>query len=111
MLTSDIIVGRDDIPNITIGPARTENTRSIVFDFAPLLDEFGPGTFSLLFRGPGSEESVTVPVQISGTKATWIVTETDTAAPGTWEAEIFYTGNDFCYKTNVFFIGVCRVIA
>lgn len=115
MKTTEITFGFDDIPNITIGHAKTFNTRRIVFDFSALKQRYGDGEFSLLYVKPSEseerpEEELTVPVVVTGTKAAWIVTDTDTAHSGTGEAECIYRGNKFCYKSNVFHVIVGRDI-
>lgn len=115
MITTEITLGYDDVPNITIGRAKTHNTRSIVFDFSALKEKYGDGEFSLLYVKPGEteerpESELTVPVIVTGNKATWIVTDTNTAHSGAGEAECIYRGNKFCYKSNVFHVIVGRDI-
>ncbi len=115
MITTEITLGYDDVPNITIGKAKTYNTRSIVFDFSALKEKYGDGVFSLLYVRPGeaeerSEAELTVPVVVTGNKATWIVTDTDTAHSGAGEAECIYRGNGFCFKSNIFYVVVGRDI-
>ena len=115
MLSSEIKVSRSNIPTICIGRTRTHNTRKIVFDFSALVEEFGQGDFILLYSRPGEptnlpEEQMIVPVEISGNKAVWTVSDDDTATTGQGEAEIFYRNESFCYKSNVFDVSVNRAI-
>ena len=115
MLSTEITVNRSDIPTICIGRTRTHNTRRIVFDFSALVEEFGHGDFILLYAPPGTstdrpEEEMIVPLQISGNKAVWTVSDDDTATTGQGAAEIFYRNDSFCYKTNVFSVAVNHAI-
>lgn len=115
MITKEIVLSCSDIPNISIGMKGTFNTRRIVFDYSLLRKRFGEGEFSLLFLKPGEpdtlpEEDITVPVTISGNKAIWTITETDTATAGSGLAECIYKGNKFCFKSNVFLVIVKRDI-
>ena len=115
MLSTEITVNRSDIPSVTIGRTRTHNTRKIVFDFSALVDEFGNGDFILLYALPGTstdrpEEEMIVPVEISGNKAVWTVSDDDTATTGQGEAEIFYRNESFCWKSNVFSVAVNHAI-
>ena len=116
MLSTEIAVSRSDIPSVSIGRNRTHNTRKVVFDFSELLREFGQGSFTLLYVRP--EESpnrpiaeLTVPLEITGNKAVWTVSDHDTEITGSGEAECMYSGNGFLYKTNVFTVSVNRAIA
>jgi len=111
MLSTEITVNRSDIPTICIGRTRTHNTRKIVFDFRALVEEFGQGDFILLYSRPEEptnrpEEEMIVPLEIVGHKATWNITETDTAFTGLGEGEIFYRNATFCWKSNVFSVAV-----
>lgn len=115
MLATEITVNRSDIPTIYIGRTRTHNTRKIVFDFSALVEEFGQGDFILLYSRPEEptnrpEEEMIVPVEISGCKAVWTISDDDTATTGQGAAEIFYRNDSFCYKTNVFPIAVNHAI-
>ena len=109
MKTTEIKFGFDDIPNITIGHAKTFNTRRILFDFSALKQRYGDGEFTLLFIRPGEsdtrpENEIKVPVAIFGSKAAWTITDDDTAKAGTGTAECIFRGNKFCYKSNVFHV-------
>lgn len=115
MVSTEITVNRSDIPTIYIGRTRTHNTRKIVFDYSALVEEFGQGDFILLYAPPGTstdrpEKEMIVPLEIVGHKATWNITETDTAFTGLGEGEIFYRNATFCWKSNVFPVAVNHAI-
>lgn len=116
MLSTEIAVSRSDIPSVSIGRSRTHNTRKVVFDFSALVREFGEGTFTLLFVRPGESPErpiaeLEVPLEITGNKAVWTVSDRDTEITGSGEAECMYHNTGFCYKTNVFTVSVNRAIA
>ena len=115
MLSSEIKVSRSDIPTIYIGRAKTRYTRIVVFDFSALTEEFGSGDFILLYSRPGElanrpEPEMAVPLEITGNKAVWKVSERDTENSGCGEGEIIFRNASCCYKTNVFPVIVNRAI-
>ena len=96
---------------IQIGYRVENDARAIEFDYSEWTDEYGSGAVELLVRRKGDQAAYPVALEIDGTVATWVISDTDTSVPGYGKAEYTYTVGTTLAKTAVFTFFVAEDLA
>lgn len=91
MSVFNVNLGEDQKINLILGQQGENAVTSVVFDFSAWSTEFGSGTLSLSVQRPGDALPYAVVMTVSGTDATWEITDLDTAYKGTGEIQLKYT--------------------
>ena len=91
MGTVNVVLGEDTRLNLILGQQLENAVTSVVFDFSAWQTTYGSGTLALSVQRPGDEMPYAVTLSVSGTNATWSITDLDTAYKGTGEIQLTYT--------------------
>ena len=91
MSVFNVNLGEDQKINLILGQQGENAVTSVVFDFSAWSTAFGSGTLSLSVQRPGDALPYAVVMTLSGTDATWEITDLDTAYKGTGEIQLKYT--------------------
>lgn len=91
MSVFNVNLGEDQKINLILGQQGENAVTSVVFDFSAWSTAFGSGTLSLSVQRPGDALPYAVVMTVSGTDATWEITDLDTAYKGTGEIQLKYT--------------------
>jgi len=102
MATKNITLGTDGLMNIVFGQQDENDVTAIVFDFEDWKDEFGSGDLSLSVQRPKDQWPYDVELTVSGTTATWNVSETDTAYAGLGHFQVSYVVSGVVKKSIVY---------
>lgn len=103
---SDIILSNAsfDVKSKTliIGKQGENVSRSFVFDFSAWESAFGEGTLTLFVKRHSDSAAYPVLLSIAGNRATWNVSDIDTAKAGTGALEIRYAVDGVVVKSETF---------
>lgn len=104
MSTINIDLAADTILNVMIGQQDENEVREVVFDFSGWYTTYGSGTISLAIQRPKDEWPYegTLTVDSTNHKATWEISETDTAYAGTGQIQLSYKVGDAKKKSVVY---------
>lgn len=104
MSTINIDLSADTILNVMIGQQDENEVREVVFDFSGWYTAYGSGTISLAIQRPKDEWPYegTLTVDSTNHKATWEISETDTAYAGTGQIQLSYKVGDAKKKSVVY---------
>lgn len=91
MGTVNVNLGEDFQLNLPLGQQLENAVTAVVFDFSAWQTTYGSGTLALSVQRPGDEMPYAVTLSVSGTNATWSITDLDTAYKGTGEIQLTYT--------------------
>lgn len=91
MGTVNVILGDGKKLNLILGQQLENAVTAVVFDFSAWQTTYGSGTLALSVQRPGDEMPYAVTLSVSGTNATWSITDLDTAYKGTGEIQLTYT--------------------
>ena len=100
----NIDLAADTILNVMIGQQDENEVREVVFDFSGWYTTYGSGTISLAIQRPKDEWPYegTLTVDSTNHKATWDISETDTAYAGTGQIQLSYKVGDAKKKSVVY---------
>ena len=87
----NVVLGEDTRLNLILGQQLENAVTAVVFDFSAWQTTYGSGTLALSVQRPGDEMPYAVTLSVSGTNATWSITDLDTAYKGTGEIQLTYT--------------------
>ena len=104
MSTINIDLAADTILNVMIGQQDENEVREVVFDFSGWYTTYGSGTISLAIQRPKDEWPYegTLTVDSTNHKATWEISDTDTAYAGTGQIQLSYKVGDAKKKSVVY---------
>ena len=104
MSTINIDLAADTILNVMIGQQEENEVREVVFDFSGWYTTYGSGTLSLAIQRPKDEWPYegTLTVDSETHKATWEISDTDTAYAGTGQIQLSYKVGDAKKKSVVY---------
>lgn len=102
MGTINVTLGDATQLNLPLGRQLENEVTEVVFDFSAWNTTYGAGTLSLSVQRKGDEMPYPVTMTVSGTNATWEVTDTDTARKGTGKAQLTYTVGDAVKKSVIY---------
>lgn len=93
MSTVNINLAADTILNVMVGQQDENEVREVVFDFSDWYTTYGSGTLSLAIQRPKDEWPYdgTLTVDNSTHKATWEISDTDSAYAGVGQIQLSYT--------------------
>ena len=87
---------------LILGKQGENLARQIVFDFFEWQESFGDGILTVYAKREGDEAAYPVLPSITGTLATWNVSDIDTAKAGSGTAELKYAVDDIVVKSETF---------
>ena len=102
MGTVNVVLGEDTRLNLILGQQLENAVTSVVFDFSAWQTTYGAGTLALSVQRPGDEMPYAATLTISGTNATWSVTNLDTAYKGVGHIQLTYTVGSAIKKSVVY---------
>lgn len=102
MGTINVTLGDATQLNLPLGRQLENDVTEVVFDFSAWNTTYGAGTLSLSVQRKGDEMPYPVTMTVSGTNATWEVTDTDTARKGVGKAQLTYTVGDAVKKSVIY---------
>lgn len=102
MGTINVTLGDATQLNLPLGRQLENDVTEVVFDFSAWNTTYGAGTLSLSVQRKGDEMPYPVTMTVSGTDATWEVTDTDTARKGVGKAQLTYTVGDAVKKSVIY---------
>ena len=104
MSTINIDLAADTILNVMIGQQDENEVREVVFDFSGWYTTYGSGTISLAIQRPKDEWPYEGELTVDSTnhKATWEISDTDTAYAGTGQIQLSYKVGDAKKKSVVY---------
>ena len=108
MSVVNVTLGDGKNLNLPLGRQGENAVTAVVFDFSAWATEFGSGTLSLSVQRHGDELPYAVTLTVSGTDATWTISDLDTAYKGTGEAQLKYTVGTVVKKSTVYKFTVYR---
>lgn len=88
--------------NLPLGRQLENEVTEVVFDFSAWKTTYGTGTLSLSVQRKGDEMPYPVTMTVSGTNATWEISDTDTAKKGVGKAQLTYTVGDAVKKSVIY---------
>lgn len=93
MSSVNINLAADTILNVMVGQQDENEVREVVFDFSDWYTTYGSGTISLAIQRPKDEWPYegTLTVDNSTHKATWEISDTDSAYAGVGQIQLSYT--------------------
>lgn len=93
MSSVNIDLAADTILNVMVGQQDENEVREVVFDFSDWYTTYGSGTISLAIQRPKDEWPYdgTLTVDNSTHKATWEISDTDSAYAGVGQIQLSYT--------------------
>ena len=108
MGTVNVILGDGKKLNLILGQQLENAVTAVVFDFSAWQTEFGSGTLGLSVQRHGDTQPYAVVPTVSGTNATWNISELDTAYKGVGEVQVTYTVGSVVKKSTVYKFTVYR---
>ena len=108
MGTVNVTLGDGKKLNLILGQQLENAVTAVVFDFSAWQTEFGSGTLGLSVQRHGDTQPYAVVPTVSGTNATWNITELDTAYKGVGEVQVTYTVGSVVKKSTVYKFTVYR---
>lgn len=108
MGTINVTLGEDTQLNLILGQQLENAVTAVVFDFSAWQTEFGSGTLGLSVQRHGDTQPYAVVPTVSGTNATWNISELDTAYKGVGEVQVTYTVGSVVKKSTVYKFTVYR---
>ena len=104
MSTVNIDLAAGTILNVMIGQQDENEVREVVFDFSDWYTTYGSGTITLAIQRSKDEWPYEADLTVdSGThKATWEISDTDTAYAGTGQIQLSYKVGDAVKKSVVY---------
>lgn len=104
----NVTLGDDTRLNLILGQQLENAVTAVVFDFSAWKTEFGSGTVGLSVQRHKDKLPYAVVPTVSGTNATWNITETDTGKNGVGEVQVTYTVGSVVKKSVVYKFTVYR---
>ena len=104
----NVTLGDDTRLNLILGQQLENAVTAVVFDFSAWKTEFGSGTVGLSVQRHKDKMPYAVVPTVSGTNATWNITETDTGKNGVGEVQVTYTVGSVVKKSVVYKFTVYR---
>ena len=108
MGTVNVTLGDGKKLNLILGQQLENAVTAVVFDFSAWKTEFGSGTLGLSIQRHGDTQPYAVVPTVSGTNATWNISELDTAYKGVGEVQVTYTVGSVVKKSTVYKFTVYR---
>lgn len=108
MGTVNINLGEDTQINLILGQQLENEVTEVVFDFSAWETVYGSGTVGLSVQRHGDMQPYAVVPTVSGTDATWTISELDTARKGVGEVQVTYTVGTVIKKSVVYKFTVYR---
>lgn len=108
MGTINVTLGDATELNLLLGQQLENEVNEVVFDFSAWKTTYGSGDIELSVQRHGDAMPYPVTLTVSGTDATWTITDTDTACKGIGEAQVTYTVSDVKKKSCVYKFTVYR---
>ena len=108
MGTVNVTLGDGKKLNLILGQQLENAVTAVVFDFSAWKTEFGSGTLGLSVQRHGDTQPYAVVPTVSGTNATWNISELDTAYKGVGEVQVTYTVGTKVKKSVVYKFTVQR---
>lgn len=108
MGTVNVTLGDGKKLNLILGQQLENAVTAVVFDFSAWQTEFGSGTLGLSVQRHGDTQPYAVVPTVSGTNATWNISELDTAYKGVGEVQVTYTVGSVVKKSTVYKFTVYR---
>ena len=108
MGTVNVTLGDGKNLNLILGQQLENAVTAVVFDFSAWQTEFGSGTLGLSVQRHGDTQPYAVVPTVSGTNATWNISELDTAYKGVGEVQVTYTVGSVVKKSTVYKFTVYR---
>ena len=104
MSSVNIDLAADTILNVMVGQQDENEVREVVFDFSDWYTTYGSGTISLAIQRPKDEWPYegTLTVDNSTHKATWEISDTDSAYAGIGQIQLSYTVGTAVKKSVVY---------
>lgn len=102
MGTINVTLGDATQLNLPLGRQLENEVTEVVFDFSAWNTTYGAGTLSLSVQRKGDEMPYPVTMTVSGTDATWEISDTDTARKGVGKAQLTYTVGDAVKKSVIY---------
>jgi len=104
MSSVNIDLAADAILNVMVGQQDENEVREVVFDFSDWYTTYGSGTISLAIQRPKDEWPYegTLTVDNSTHKATWEISDTDSAYAGVGQIQLSYTVGTAVKKSVVY---------
>ena len=104
MSTINIDLAADTILNVMIGQQDENEVREVVFDYSGWYTTYGSGTISLAIQRAKDEWPYEGELTVDSTnhKATWEISDTDTAYAGTGQIQLSYKVGDAKKKSVVY---------
>ena len=104
MSSVNIDLAADTILNVMVGQQDENEVREVVFDFSDWYTTYGSGTISLAIQRPKDEWPYegTLTVDNSTHKATWEISDTDSAYAGVGQIQLSYTVGTAVKKSVVY---------
>lgn len=110
MGTINVTLGDATELNLLLGQQLENEVNEVVFDFSAWKTAYGSGDIDLSVQRHGDAMPYPVTLTVSGTDATWTITDTDTACKGIGEAQVTYKVGDVVKKSVVYKFTVYRSI-
>lgn len=108
MGTVNVTLGDGKKLNLVLGQQLENAVTAVVFDFSAWQTELGSGTLGLSVQRHGDTQPYAVVPIVSGTNATWNISELDTAYKGVGEVQVTYTVGSVVKKSTVYKFTVYR---
>lgn len=108
MGTFNINLGKDTQLNLILGQQLENEVTEVVFDFSAWQSAYGSGTVGLSVQRHGDDRPYAVVPTVSGTDATWNISDLDTACKGVGEVQVTYTVGTVIKKSVVYKFTVYR---
>lgn len=108
MGTVNINLGEDTQLNLVLGQQLENEVTEVVFDFSAWQFAYGSGIVGLSVQRHGDDRPYAVVPTVSGTVATWNISDLDTARKGVGEVQVTYTVGTVIKKSVVYKFTVYR---
>lgn len=94
-------VNVDTVSVLKIGYTGENDAVRVIFDFSSWQQEYGAGALMLYVHRPIDLDPYPVTLSISGTKATWTVSDTDLSYPGKGHVQLIYSSGGTIKKSRI----------
>lgn len=86
----EINVSDNTATTISLGNQGENNIRHVVFDYSQFAEQYGEGSLTLVVQRSRIDTPYPVVLDIEGHKATWTISNTDTAIAGKGNIQLHY---------------------
>lgn len=87
---------------IYLGRQGENEVTTVLFDVSGWAEEYGAGSFRLLYKRSGDAGAYPVEVTVSGSEVQWLVSSADVGSAGQGCAQLVYTVNEAIARSEIF---------